>query len=61
MIELTRLVERKEGRGLGELGKGQAHLRFSLNTDLAYYKGLFVSMCENQFKHDSHINTHIHT
>jgi hypothetical protein len=26
IIELTRLVERKERRGLGELGKGQAHL-----------------------------------
>jgi len=26
IIELTRLVEREEGRGLGKLGKGQTHL-----------------------------------
>jgi hypothetical protein len=47
LIELTRLVERKEGRGLGKLGKGQAHLKFSHNTYLAYYKWLFMSMYEN--------------
>lgn len=36
LIEPTRLFERKEGRGLGKLGKGQAHSKFSHNTILAY-------------------------
>jgi hypothetical protein len=36
LIELTRLVERKERRGLGKLGKGQAHFMFSYKAILAY-------------------------
>jgi hypothetical protein len=36
IIKTADFVEREEGRGLGELGKRQAHLQFSDNTSKAY-------------------------
>jgi hypothetical protein len=47
LIQLARLVERKEGRGLGELGKGQTHSSFSYKPFIAYLSWLVLSTYEN--------------
>jgi hypothetical protein len=55
LIEPTRLIERKERCGLGELGERQPHNTFSYNSYVAYLKCAYLSRCENDLSKYSYI------